>query len=185
MPHDLPSCAGPCTADIFRRYSPYVAAIAFRLLGSDGEIDDVVQDVFMAAFEGLPRLREPAAVKGWLATVTVRKVRRRLRVRRTMAFFGFDDVPSRDEPVAPRADAEQQVLLRQVYRVLAEIPVEQRLAWALRHMQGERLEDVARLTGCSLATAKRRIAAAQETIEATLADRVSSSCGTEQALWAA
>jgi DNA-directed RNA polymerase specialized sigma24 family protein len=39
------------------------------------------------------------------------------------------------------------------------------LAWSLRHLEGERLEDVAERCGCSLATAKRWIATAQARLE--------------------
>jgi RNA polymerase sigma-70 factor (ECF subfamily) len=46
--------------------------------------------------------------------------------------------------------------------------VEQRLAWTLRHIEGERLEDVAARCGCSLATAKRRIAAAHAHLQAEM-----------------
>ena len=41
----------------FRVYAPYVAAIAFKLLGRDHEVDDVVQDVFLAGHRGLASLR--------------------------------------------------------------------------------------------------------------------------------
>src|SRR3954447_14241879 len=79
-------------SSIFRRYSPYVAAIALRLLGRDDDVDDVVQDVFLASLRGLTALRDPAAIRGWLATVTVRTTRRRLRMRRLRAMVGLDDV---------------------------------------------------------------------------------------------
>ncbi len=46
--------------------------MAFRLLGRDDQIDDVVQDMFMVAMRNLHRLRDPGALKGWLATITVR-----------------------------------------------------------------------------------------------------------------
>ena len=36
----------------FRAYSRYVAAIAFRMLGCNDEVDDVVQEVFVAALRG-------------------------------------------------------------------------------------------------------------------------------------
>jgi RNA polymerase sigma-70 factor, ECF subfamily len=49
---------------LFRRYSAYVAAVALRLLGRDDEVDDVVQEVFLAALRGLRQLREEGAVKG-------------------------------------------------------------------------------------------------------------------------
>jgi RNA polymerase sigma-70 factor (ECF subfamily) len=47
-----------------------------------------------------------------------------------------------------------------VYRALDRLGTAERLAWTLRHVEGERLDAVAQLCGCSLATAKRRIAAA-------------------------
>ena len=31
---------------LYRRYAPYVGAVATRLLGRDSEVDDLVQDVF-------------------------------------------------------------------------------------------------------------------------------------------
>ena len=68
----------------FRAYSRYVAAIGFRLLGRSDEVEDLVQDVFVRASRGLGALREPGALKGWLATVTVRVAQRRLRSRRLL-----------------------------------------------------------------------------------------------------
>jgi RNA polymerase sigma-70 factor (ECF subfamily) len=48
--------------------------------------------------------------------------------------------------------------------VLAKLPTEQQIAWTLRHIQGEELEQVARACDCSLATVKRRIDAAEARI---------------------
>ena len=64
--------------------------------------------------------------------------------------------------VARGADAEQRALLARVYAVLDELPVDARLAWTLRHVEGEEMSAVAALCGCSLATAKRRVALAHE-----------------------
>ena len=65
---------------------------------------------------------------------------------------------------------ERRALLSRVYQVLDRIPVEQRLAWSLRYVEGEKLERVAEQCGCSLATAKRRIAAAHARIQGELID---------------
>jgi RNA polymerase sigma-70 factor (ECF subfamily) len=54
--------------------------------------------------------------------------------------------------------------------VLDELPVEARMAFALHHLEGETLEVVARLCGCSLATAKRRVAVAHERIREVFGD---------------
>jgi RNA polymerase sigma-70 factor, ECF subfamily len=152
---------------VYRRYASYVAATAHRLLGGDQEVDDTVQEVFVIAVRGLKSVRDPEAVKGWLACIAVRVVRRRLRMRRARKFVGFD-VPVPLDPADWAASPEQRTLLLQVYRALESLPANDRIAWTLRYLQGERLEDVAQQCGCSLATAKRRIAAAGRVMEEVL-----------------
>jgi RNA polymerase sigma-70 factor, ECF subfamily len=67
------SSAGPADLDpIFRQYAGYVATIGFKVLGRSDELDDFVQEVFIEALRGLRQLREPGALKGWLARITVR-----------------------------------------------------------------------------------------------------------------
>jgi RNA polymerase sigma-70 factor (ECF subfamily) len=56
-------------------------------------------------------------------------------------------------------------MLASVYKIRDALPVSQRLAWTLRYVEGERLERVAELCSCSLATVKRRIKAAQDAIQ--------------------
>src|SRR5438105_4068795 len=79
---------------VFRGYGRYVAAVALRILGRDDDVDDVVQDVFLAAMKGLGRVHSADAVRGWLRTITVRVACDRLRKRRWRAFLGLDDEPA-------------------------------------------------------------------------------------------
>ncbi len=158
----------PTVDSAFRAYASYVAAIGRRLLGRDSELDDVVQDVFLASVRAIPRLGNPEAVKGLLATITVRIAARRLRRRRVRAFLGLDDAPDYAEVAAPGATPDQRLLLARLYAQLDRLPAAIRIAWTLRHLQGERLEDVARLCGCSLATAKRRISEGHLILEGAL-----------------
>lgn len=162
---------GSCGLDLattFRRYAPYVAAVAHRLLGRDEEVDDTVQEVFLTATRSLASVRDPAAVKGWLARITVRMAQRRLRARRLFRYLGFDQLGREWTIVDPSASPEHKAFVSAVYDALDQLPPAQRIAWLLRHVEGERLEDVAALTGCSLATAKRRIAAADQKLQEVL-----------------
>jgi RNA polymerase sigma-70 factor, ECF subfamily len=155
---------------VYRRYCRYVAAVILRLDGRATEVDDLVQDVFVEAARGIGGLRQPGAIKGWLATIAVRVVRRRLRLRRLRRFLGLDvDVSSvvlTDASVSP----VDRLLLQEVYRVLDELSVDERLAFSLHYIEGEKMEAVAKLCGCSFATAKRRVARAQRMIEKRLSD---------------
>ena len=154
---------------LFNRFSSYVAGIGFRLLGRNTEVDDLVQDVFFAAFKQREQLRDLSAAKSWLAVITVRKARLRLRQRRFRQFVGLDSLPplqSEDPALAP----DDHALLSRVYQVLDRVNVDCRVAWILRYVEGEKLEQVAERCGCSLATAKRRIAAAQAYLHSEMND---------------
>ncbi len=166
-----PRVPGECVSfdAVFDRYAKYVAGVAFRLLGrDDDEVDDVVQDVFWIASRSLARIYDLDAARPWLVTVTVRVVCRKLRRRRwRRALLG--DAPLADVP-APGVTPEQRALLARIYRVLETVPSGDRVAWLLRHVEGERLEDVAAASRCSLATVKRRIASVQNVLDEVLRD---------------
>ncbi len=160
--------AAPSFDDLFRRYAPYVAAIGLRLLGRPDETDDLVQDVFLAVHRGLDRLRDPRTIRGWLATIAVRMAGRRLRRRRLRRWVGLDAHAEYGAVLRTEAQQEDRALVASVYRALDLLPAAARIAWCLRYMEGEPLSGVAALAGCSLATAKRRIAAAQAALEEAL-----------------
>ena len=155
-------------AQLFARFAPYVARIGIRLLGRESDVDDLIQEVFFAAFKQRGQLRDPGATKNWLATIAVRAARRQLRRRRLRQFVGLDAGGPQFELRDPGMSPEQRALLARVYRILDGIPVDQRLAWTLRYVEGEKLEQVAVRCNCSLATAKRRIAAAHAALHAEL-----------------
>ncbi|HKP55672.1 MAG TPA: sigma-70 family RNA polymerase sigma factor [Polyangiales bacterium] len=143
---------------LYRRFSPYVAAVAIRLLGRDHEIDDLVQDVFLNALRGISQLRDAHAIKAWLARVTVRLSVRRLRKRRLLAVLQLGAASGDYEQLAsPDTSSEQKALLAAVYSVLDRMPARTRVIWLLRHVLDESLQSIAELTACSQSTVQRRL----------------------------
>jgi RNA polymerase sigma-70 factor (ECF subfamily) len=57
-----------------------------------------------------------------------------------------------------------------VYALLRTQPVDDRIAWILRAVEGHDLDSVARLTSCSLATVKRRVARIQQFLDEHFVD---------------
>lgn len=150
---------------LYDLYAPYVAAIGLRLLGRDSEIEDLVQDVFVEAAGSLQKLREPEAVRGWLATLSVRVARRRIRRRRLRSFIVGGNSADYSSLVDPGASPQERLLLTRCYEALDELPANQRLAWVLRNIEGESLAIVAERCECSLATAKRHLQRAQTQLQ--------------------
>jgi RNA polymerase sigma-70 factor (ECF subfamily) len=160
------------TASTYRRYAPYVAKIGMRILGRRDEIDDFVQDVFMIVHRNLDSLREPAAIKGWLAKLAVHEATRRLKRRRLRRWLGFGGATEYVDLADAGASPEQRTLLARVFSTLDALPASDRVAWALRYIEGETMPRVAALCDCSLSTAKRRVASAEVALERLGVDRV-------------
>jgi RNA polymerase sigma factor (sigma-70 family) len=78
--------------ELVERYAPLVWAICNRYRLSNHDIEDVGQNVWLLLVEQLGKLREPAALPGWLATTTKREC---LRVVTTAQRLGtrLDDAP--------------------------------------------------------------------------------------------
>ncbi len=131
-------------------------------------MQDVVQDVFLIAHRNLGTLRSPGAARGWLAKVTVRLASRRLRWRRLRLFL--QPAHTVDADLVAGEDPASRPLLALLYVTLDRLPARERVAWTLRHLLDEPLDVVAERCGCSLATAKRRIAAAEAVLRPVLGD---------------
>src|SRR5689334_22408375 len=63
---------------LYKRYARYVAGIAYRMLGSEDELDDIVQQVFFETAQLAERVEH---VRSWLYRLATRQVSRRLKRR--------------------------------------------------------------------------------------------------------
>jgi RNA polymerase sigma-70 factor (ECF subfamily) len=153
---------------LYRRHAPSVLRLATRLLRSNEDASDVLQDAFVSAFEDIGALREHDAFRAWVHRIAVRLVHRRFRRRRLLAMIGLDerhDEVSLESLADESASPEARVELRWLDAALLRIDDRERVAWMLRHVEGLALEEVAEACDCSLATAKRRIAAADAVVQ--------------------
>jgi RNA polymerase sigma-70 factor (ECF subfamily) len=148
---------------IYRRYAPYVATIGLRILGKPDEVDDLVQDVFLVAHDDLGTVKFPERVRGWLATIAVRKAMRRLRRTRLRRWLPLDEAPSSYEALADSAaDPEQRAEVARVYEQLEDMSTNDRVVWVLRHVQGSTLDEISDFTGLSKSTVQRRLRKTEE-----------------------
>ena len=148
---------------LYRRHAGTLLGACTRLLRDPADAEDVVQDAFIDAFSELGNLREPSQFRSWLMGIAVHKVHRRLRRRKLLRALGLwksEREQSLDNCLAPGVSAECYAEIICLDLVLRQLPNAQRIAWQLRYAEGFRLEEVATLCSCSLATAKRRIAQA-------------------------
>jgi RNA polymerase sigma-70 factor (ECF subfamily) len=145
---------------LYRRHASRLLGMCARLLRDMSDAEDVVQDAFVDALDQLGSLREPSLFRRWLVGIAVHKVHRRLRRRRllrVLGLWGDQSDATLEACLAPGISPEIHAELVCLDHSLAQLPDAQRVAWQLRCVEGYRLEEVAELCNCSLATVKRRL----------------------------
>ncbi|MDB4934602.1 MAG: polymerase sigma factor RpoE [Labilithrix sp.] len=153
---------------LFRRHARRLNGLAYRVLGRDDEIDDLVQDTFIAALSALDRLDKPDAFASWIAGILVRQAYKKIRRRRMLARLGLSRAAGAidlDELVSSSASPERSAELRAIYAVIESMPADVRMPIILSRVEGYGLVEIAELMEISLATVKRRIAEAEATLE--------------------
>ena len=130
-------------------------------LGPDPELPDLLQEVFIRALDGIEQLDDHDRLRSWLSSIAVFSARaliRRRSRRRWLNLFSPQRAASNEQ--AP-PNSEARMALRDVYQVLGRLPVDERMAFVLRIIDGMTLPDAAAACGVSLATFKRRLARAE------------------------
>jgi RNA polymerase sigma-70 factor (ECF subfamily) len=145
---------------LWRRFAPLVFRILRRTFGPGPEIEDLAQDIFLCVFGKVPTLREPAALRKFIisiTTITARSEIRRRWVRRWSRLASKEDA---SKEVAFHVDLDSREALTRFYAVLDRLNGRDRMLFVLRFMEELSLRDVAAASGLSVATAKRGLARA-------------------------
>jgi len=145
---------------LFDRYASYVERLVVRVLGIDQEVPDVINDVFVRALERVDQVQDPAALKGWLGSIAIFTTRVLIRDRRSRRRFVIAREVLPEVPVTG-TPLEVSRALSRTYELLSSMPVDERIAFALRFIDGMALAELAEVMNVSLGTAKRRLSSAQ------------------------
>ncbi|MHC4340875.1 MAG: RNA polymerase sigma factor [Planctomycetota bacterium] len=141
--------------ELFARLVDRHAAAVFRLIRAairqEADAEDIAQEVFLASFAALGRLRDPGRFRAHLLSITARKVADHLRRKQMRAAQSLQE-----EPAAPPPN-ESRELVAAVERELAKLPPEARLIFALRHHEGLSCVQIARILDLPQGTVYSRI----------------------------
>jgi RNA polymerase sigma-70 factor (ECF subfamily) len=153
---------------LFRRHASRLFGLAYRVMGREDDIEDIVQDAFVEGFERLSKLEDPDAFASWIATIVVRQAHRRIRRRRLLARLGIlnDARVDADAIASSMANPERALELRGIYSAFDEMSAEMRVAIVLHRIERLSLDETAATMGVSIATVKRRIAEGEAIVRA-------------------
>lgn len=141
--------------ELLRRHSPQVYRRAYRILRSEADAEEAVQDVFLSVFRGLSRYRFEKPFAHWLNTITLNACRMILRKRAS-------DQRRRDavtQQAAPPEVAEppDTALRKVLHELLDQLEPGTRVAVLMRFVEGQSFPEIAEALEISESAAKMRV----------------------------
>jgi RNA polymerase sigma factor (sigma-70 family) len=138
-------------ADVVLLHQDLVYGVALRVIGRTADAEDVAQEAFLRAHRAL-RSYEPARIRdlrlrGWLASIALNLARNHVRAHRAEAELGSVGEPAANGQDEPVSLAERREEHRFWSNLLATLPERQRIAVALRHVEGLSYPELARALG--------------------------------------
>jgi RNA polymerase sigma-70 factor (ECF subfamily) len=144
--------------ELFARLKVAVHHTLFRILGSNRDLEDLIQDAFLEIFRALPSFRGDSSLPRWSQTIATRTAYLAMQ-RRKPTPVDLDDVE--EEVVDRDPDAHRVALAKQaakrLYAALDKLDPKMRIAFALAAIDGLPLQEVAELTESSLVATKTRV----------------------------
>jgi RNA polymerase sigma-70 factor (ECF subfamily) len=163
--------AGPSFAEVFREHAPFAWRCLRRLGVWDGDVDDVVQEVFLIVHRKLGDYDGRAPMRAWIYGICVRKASDYRKLARKGREKLTDDVPEGSSSDGPDASLEGRRALARLDRALAELDDDKRAAFVLYEIEGLGLAEIAEAVGAPLQTVHSRLGAARKHIAEAMSAR--------------
>ena len=170
---------------LVERYQARIHRLVGRVLGPDhGDVDDVVQEVFVKAFFSLGKFREDAMFSTWITRIAINRARD--EIKRQSGRVSLDAEPdeeavrglrdllsTQDSPGHEQDEASETAVSGLVARTVAGLPERFRVVITLKDMEGHSYQEVGQILNCSVGTVKSRHARARQRLRTMLAPHVS------------
>jgi RNA polymerase sigma-70 factor (ECF subfamily) len=160
-------------AELMRRHRWTIYGVAYAVLGSSEDAEDVVQEAFVRAYRAIHRYNPRYAFATWLRRIAVNCAINRLGTLRHAPTTNEQplQVEATPEP-GPHEQAAAAELQAQVRSEVAGLPLKQRLAVTLFHLDGMSLAETAQTIGCSVGAVKSHLHRARERLALRLANHL-------------
>ena len=148
---------------LVQKYSPRVFATARRYARRESEVEDIVQEIWLKAFEKLKSFRSEAPFEHWLMRLAVRTCYDALRSHQRNRETTFAELTKPEEDWLERfvsqpdsADEDAEAARQLIARVLERLSPPARLVITLLQIEERSVKEISKLTGWSVPLVKVR-----------------------------
>lgn len=151
--------------EIFETLRQPVFVLCRNLTGNSTEAEDVVQEVFLAAYRALPRFRGDSRISTWLHRIAIRTALRFNARRRKQRTTPLEVEPAGGGADDPLVAAE---LTERFGAALAGVPFRERVVLSLFSVEGLAHAEIAEILGVPVGTVWSRLHNARKRLVAAL-----------------
>jgi RNA polymerase sigma-70 factor, ECF subfamily len=158
--------------ELVERHSSKIASVARRFADDPNDLEDIVQETFLRAYQKLHRFRGDAALRTWLIQIAVNVCRDRRGGfwSRRVVLTGEPQLPGSSND--PAAISDRAMLRRAIERAVRQLPEKLRLPFVLHVLEDLSGVEVAAALGWNQSTVWSRIYAARKRLRESLGDLV-------------
>lgn len=152
---------------VFRMHAEVLERLLARIVGPRADVEDLLQETFVAAMQAFPQFRGEASVRSWLHRIAINVAHKELRKPRHRREAMLDDEAPAQAPSASDQLAETQLAAR-LYTHLDKLEARKRIAIVLHVIEGYSVAEIAALTGASQTATKSRLFWARRALLASM-----------------
>jgi RNA polymerase sigma-70 factor, ECF subfamily len=151
---------------VYRAHASVIHALCRRMCGEDGEANELVQDVFVRAWERLPSFRGQSTLATWLHRLAVNVVLEKWRTKKRDALRMIDDA----DGLAIDAEPQQHDpdVLMDVEAAVTRLPAGARTVFVLHDIEGYSHDEIALMTGIAAGTSRTQLFRARRALARVL-----------------
>lgn len=153
------------------KYQRMVYNVAYRMLGDGETANDIAQDSFIAAYEGLKRFRNDAKFSTWLCGITINKCRDHLKGRKPHVPMDEIAEPADSKALNPEEELARKQSGKGIQRALEALPEDYREVIILKHIRGLDYKEMEEILGVGVGALKVRTHRARELLKKHLVER--------------
>jgi RNA polymerase sigma-70 factor (ECF subfamily) len=168
-----------CFEALVRRHNERVYRTVRAVLGDDADVEDVMQQAYVSAYQHLGGFEGRARFSTWLTRIALNEAYARLRRRQRVEPAPWDDDRASGEPAAAGPTPEQLAarieLQGLLERAVDSLSLSNRTVFVLRSVQGLTTAETADCLKISEEAVKTRLHRANEALRAWLAAQIGDS----------
>jgi RNA polymerase sigma-70 factor (ECF subfamily) len=145
--------------ELFRRHRADVARLAYRMIGNQADLEDIVQDVFLQVHRSLSDFRGQSKFTTWLHRVTVNVVLMNRRAAKSRPVFAAEALVDEDLDGGQRPDEEaaRNERVAAFRRVLDRLPEKKRTVFVLHEIEGLSPAEISEIVDAPVLTVRTRL----------------------------